>query len=262
MLFSIRSFVRNPAAYEYTPGYVFVDAGDAVYIDVLKILQQNNPWQMESVEKLCPKKKCDLLEGVLGKWRDEGRFQALRELEHLICEVNRRQYAIPAQSRIGPPPEDGYDFRDHDKFEQPPRFADSEYIDNMIMGRAGWDILGATYFEPGAGQVTYASYEPWAYEQIDMLNLKPGVTRDLGPYYSAEQIAMIYKVCLELDLGTNAKELHDLSYRGDRDVASRRNLRVWMTGAAKDTKSETESMDSDGVAAEVSVPSKGADAEK
>ena len=132
----------------------------------------------------------------------------------------------------------------------------------MIMGRAGWDILGATYFEPGAGQVTYASYEPWAYEQIDMLNLKPGVTSDLGPYYSAEQIAMIYKVCLELDLGTNAKELHDLSYRGDRDVASRRNLRVWMTGAAKDTKSETESMDSDGVAADVSVPSKGADAEK
>ena len=129
----------------------------------------------------------------------------------------------------------------------------------MIMGRAGWDIPGATYFEAGRGPVTLASYEPWAYEQIEMLKLERGDSRDMGPYFSAEQITMIYKVCLKRGLGTNAKELHELSYRGDRDVAARRTLRVWMpVTAAKDIKFETESMDSDGVTAQASAPVTGA----
>ena len=136
---------------------------------------------MDNVNKLNQKSRCDLLEGVLGKWREDGRWQALRELEHLICEVNRRQYAIPAQSRIGPPPEGGYDWHLHSKFEQPPSWATSEHIDLMIMGRAGWDLPGATYFEAGRGPVTLASYEPWAYEQIEMLKLKPGECGNMGP---------------------------------------------------------------------------------
>ena len=78
----------------------------------------------------------------------------------MICEVNRRQYAIPAQSRIGPPPAHGHDFNKHPKFEQPPSWATDEYVDQMIMGRADWDLEDATYFEEGAGLVTLASLEP------------------------------------------------------------------------------------------------------
>ena len=51
----------------------------------------------------------------------------------------------------------------------------------MIMGRADWDLQDATYFDEGAGNVTFASHEPWAHEQLDMLDLESGGECVLGP---------------------------------------------------------------------------------
>lgn len=52
-----RRFCRDPRKYEYTTGYVFVDAGDEVYFEVLKILEAHNPWQMDAMKKLSDTKK-------------------------------------------------------------------------------------------------------------------------------------------------------------------------------------------------------------
>ena len=111
--------------------------------------------------------QCNLLEAVLGFWRERARWGSLRLLEQLICELNRRQNAIPAQSRVGPPPPEGCSFARHCKFEPPAGFATEEDIDLMIMGRADWDLYDATYFDEGVGLATFAKMEPWAHEQLD-----------------------------------------------------------------------------------------------
>ena len=104
-----------------------------------------------------------------------------------------------------------------------------------------------------------ASLEPWAHEQLDMLGLESGMECELGPYYLSDQITMFYKACLDRGLCSNALELSDLAYRGDRDDA-KRSLRVWMPmSAAEYVKAEEKETVSEGaVTADAAVPSNGA----
>ena len=95
-----------------------------------------------------------------------------------------------------------------------------------------------------------------------MSKLEPGTERVLGPYFSTEQLIMMYKVCLERGIFTNAKQLVERAYRGEGLRNASHSLRVWMhVFAAKEVKPERqESASSDGVTARVSAPLGGADA--
>ena len=57
--------LRNPEAYGYTPGHVFVDAGNAVYHEVLSAIARVCPFQTEQYKRLGEDKQADLLEAVL-----------------------------------------------------------------------------------------------------------------------------------------------------------------------------------------------------
>ena len=254
-----RPFCKDPRRYEYTPGYVLVDAGNEIYLEVLKIIEQHCPWQLDPVKRLTDTKKCDLLEGVLGFWRADGRWLFLDELECLICEVNRRQNGIPAQSRIGPPPAEGYDFKKHPKFKPPVKGSANEQIDQVILDQMDWDLEDATYFREGEGLRNFASLEPWAHEQLDMLNFVPGMEHDFGPYYTSDQITIFYKACLDRGLCINALQLSEPAYQGDL-VETKRSLRVWMLKTvAKDVKvEESASVPAGAAPADAAVPQTGA----
>ena len=145
--------------------------------------------------------------------------------------------------------------------DQPPGYAEEEEVDLMILGRADWDLCDATYFEEGAGLVTFASLEPWAHEQLDMLKLEPGIERLLGPYFSTEQLIMMYKVCLERGIFANARQLVERAYRGEGLRNASHSLRVGMhVSAVKEVEPEPqESASGTGVTVQASAPLGGAD---
>ena len=62
--------MKNPAYWEYTPGYVYVDWGNAVYTALLIMIDQLSPIESSLFANLCQEKKGNMLECVLADWRE------------------------------------------------------------------------------------------------------------------------------------------------------------------------------------------------
>ena len=110
---------QQHAAWEYSPGYVYVDWGNAVYEALLEMIDQLCPIESSLFANLGQEKKGNMLECVLADWRERDQWMYLSLLESILEEVGCRQRGIPRQRFVGPPPPKGYQKRLHKKFEAP-----------------------------------------------------------------------------------------------------------------------------------------------